>query len=292
MKISSFPAMIVIITSIIMLTAFSAEKHKIAYRLFDEKGKIVSYKKMLDKAAKADVILFGEYHNNPINHWLQYELTKDIFNIYNQKIILGAEMFEADNQQVLSDYVSGKIDEKEFKEKCRLWPNYFTDYKPLVEFAKMHKLPFIATNVPRKYANLLYKQGEEALLQISDEEKKWMTPLPFKYDSTLKCYKNMLSMMGDHANPNMPKAQALKDATMSYFILKNLKPEHIFIHYNGSYHSNNFESIYWYLKQEMPKLKIVTIAAVEQENASKLEKENYNLADFIIVTPFSMTKTH
>lgn len=276
----------------LFVSAFTIEKDKIAYRLFDAKGKTVSYKNMIEKAAKADVILFGEYHNNPINHWLQYELTKDIFNFYNQKIILGAEMFEADNQQVLSDYISGKIDEKEFKEKCRLWPNYTTDYKPLVEFAKKHQLPFIATNVPRKYASLLFKQGEEALMQISDEEKQWMAPLPFKYDSTLKCYKNMLTMMGEHANANMPKAQALKDATMSYFLLKNLKPGHTFIHYNGSYHSNNFESIYWYLKQERPDLKIVTIAAVEQENLSKLEKENLNLANFIICTPESMTKTH
>lgn len=272
--------------------AFTIEKEKLAYRLFDAKGKIVSYKKMLDEASKADVILFGEYHNNPINHWLQYELTKDIFNHYNQKIILGAEMFEADNQQVLSDYISGKIDEKEFKEKCRLWPNYSTDYKPLVEFAKKHQLPFIATNVPRKYASLLFKQGEEALMQISEEEKKWMAPLPFKYDSTLKCYKDMLTMMGEHSNCNMPKAQALKDATMSNFLLKNLKPGHTFIHYNGSYHSNNFESIYWYLKQERPDLRIITIAAVEQENVSKLNKENYNLANYIICTPESMTKTH
>lgn len=290
MNVSLKSTTLVIIAALV--SAFTIEKDKIAYRLFDSKGKAVSYKNMLDKAAKADVILFGEYHNNPINHWLQYELTKDIFNLYNQKIILGAEMFEADNQQVLSDYVSGKIDEKEFKEKCRLWPNYTTDYKPLVEFAKKYNLPFVATNVPRKYANLLFKQGEEVLMQISDEEKQWMAPLPFKYDSTLKCYKDMLTMMGEHANANMPKAQALKDATMSYFLLKNLKPEHTFIHYNGSYHSNNFESIYWYLKQERPDLKIVTIAAVEQDNLSKLKKENLNLADFIICSPESMTKTH
>jgi uncharacterized iron-regulated protein len=290
MKITLKSSAIILVAAVV--SAFTLEKDKIAYRLFDAKGKAISYKNMLEKAAKADVILFGEYHNNPINHWLQYELTKDIYNLYNQKIILGAEMFEADNQQVLSDYVSGKIDEKEFKEKCRLWPNYTTDYKPLVEFAKKHQLPFIATNVPRKYASLLFKQGEEALLQISDEEKQWMAPLPFKYDSTLKCYKDMLTMMGEHANANMPKAQALKDATMSYFLLKNLNPGHTFIHYNGSYHSNNFESIYWYLKQERPDLKIVTIAAVEQDNLSKLEKENLNLADFIICTPESMTKTH
>lgn len=290
MKFSLKSIALIVIAAIV--SAFTIEKEKIAYRIFNAKGKVVSYKNMLDKASKADVILFGEYHNNPINHWLQYELTKDIFYLYNEKIILGAEMFEADNQQVLSDYISGKIDEKEFKENCRLWPNYSTDYKPLVEFAKKYKLPFIATNVPRKYANLLFKQGEEALFKISDEEKQWMAPLPFKYDSTLKCYKDMLTMMGEHSNSNMPKAQALKDATMSYFLLKNLKPEHTFIHFNGSYHSNNFESIYWYLKQERPDLKIITIASVEQDNLNKLYKENLNLADFIICSPESMTKTH
>jgi uncharacterized iron-regulated protein len=288
MKIKLFAA----ISGIIILSAFTAGIDKAAYQLFNAKGKKTSYKNLLEQASKADIVLFGEYHNNPINHWLQLELTQDIFKLYNDKMVLGAEMFEADNQQALNDYLQGKTNEKEFKETCRLWPNYETDYKPLVEFAKKYQIPFIATNVPRKYANLLFRKGEEALLELPEEEKQWIVPLPFKYDSTLKCYTDILEMMGGHGGANMPKSQALKDATMTHFLLKHYSKGKIFIHYNGSYHSNNFQSIYWYLKQANPDLKILTIAAAEQNDVSKLDKEHLNLADFIICTPTSMTKTH
>ena len=87
-------------------------------------------------------------------------------------------------------------------------------------------------------------------------------------------------------------SQAIKDATMAHFIMQNYVAGKQIIHYNGTYHSNNYQSIYWYLKQANPDLKIVTIAAVQQTDLKKLEKENKGLADFIIATPPNLTKTH
>jgi uncharacterized iron-regulated protein len=102
----------------------------------------------------------------------------------------------------------------------------------------------------------------------------------------------MLKMMGEHTSPNMPKAQASKDATMAYFILKNKKPETTFVHYNGTYHSDNFDGINWYLLQKEPKLKIVTIATVTQADIIRFEKENLHRADFILVIDEDVTKTY
>jgi uncharacterized iron-regulated protein len=99
-------------------------------------------------------------------------------------------------------------------------------------------------------------------------------------------------MMGDHTSVNMPKAQASKDATMAYFINKNLKSNSVFIHYNGSFHSDNFDGINWYLKAYHPNIKIITIATVEQKDISKLEQENYNKADYILVIDEDVTKTY
>jgi len=79
---------------------------------------------------------------------------------------------------------------------------------------------------------------------------------------------------------------------MAYFILKNWTKGKTFIHYNGSYHSNNYEGIIWYLQQSNSELKIITIAAAEQKSVKPLAKENKNLANFILVTPESMTKTY
>ena len=239
---------------------------------------------------KADVVLFGEHHNNPIVHWLQLEATSDLNK--SRKLILGAEMFEADNQQELNDYLSGKITQKAFDTLARLWKNYPTDYKPLVDFAKKNKIKFIATNIPRSFASEVYKGGFKSLDSLTLEEKSWMAPLPIKYDANLPGYVKMMKMMGGHGGDNLPKAQAIKDATMAYFILKNKENDKLFIHYNGSYHSDDFEGIGWYLKQENPSLKIVTVSVVESENVKKFDKEKKGKGDFIIVVPSIMTKTY
>lgn len=280
--------LLILVLSLSVISIFAQQKP--AYVLYDSKGKKVSYKKMIKLLAKKDVLLFGEFHNNPIAHWLELSVAKDLKE--KKEIVFGAEMFEADNQQPLNDYLAGKINAKKLDSSARLWNNYKTDYAPLVNFAKEIKAPFIATNIPRRYASLVSKKGFEALDTLSAQEKNWMAPLPMDYDSTLPGYVNMLTMMGGHGSANMPKAQASKDATMAYFILQNLKPGTLFIHYNGAFHSDNFDGINWYLKKKKPELAIGTISTVSQKNIRELLAENKGKADFIICVDEDMTTTY
>jgi hypothetical protein len=122
--------------------------------------------------------------------------------------------------------------------------------------------------------------------------KALIAPLPVPYDSALNCYRNIFAAVGGHGTPNLPKAQAIKDATMAWFITQNHKPGSLFIHYNGTYHSDNHESIVWYLNRYKPGLKIVTISSQLQENIEKLDKEYIGKGDFILITPESMTRTY
>lgn len=280
--------------SLLLILLTSMDSDKDAYKIYKADGKESSFKKLLKEAADADIVLFGELHDNPVNHWLQLELSKELFNMQSGKIIMGAEMFETDNALIIKEYLAGNVADRNFESEARLWPNYKTDYKPLLKFAKDSSVNFIATNIPRRYAALVNKKGFEGLEALSPEAKQLIAPLPVQYDSTLSGYKAMLEMMqgSGHAINNLPKAQAIKDATMAHFILKNMKPEHTFLHFHGTYHSDNYQGIMWYLKQSDEKLKIVTISSVEQDTISTLKKDNFNMADFIIVTPSTMTKTH
>ncbi|MFD1294946.1 ChaN family lipoprotein [Lutibacter holmesii] len=245
---------------------------------------------MIKAMGEANVVLFGEHHNNPIVHWLQYEATVDLSK--SNKLTLGAEMFEADNQTQLNQYLAGKIDHKALDTVARLWSNFTTDYKPLVDFAKDNNLKFIATNIPRRFASGVFRGGFENLETLSNEEKTWVAPLPIKYDASLPGYVKMKEMMGGHGGDNLPKAQAVKDATMGYFILKNREEGKLFVHYNGSYHSDNYEGINWYLNAGDPNLKIITVSVVEQDEIEKFNSEEKLKADFIIVVPTTMTKTY
>lgn len=285
-----FPIILLIL--FFVFTAFKTKKP--AYLLFNEKGKTVKYEKMLDQVKDADIVLFGELHNNAIAHWLQLELTKDLHEQKGASLVLGSEMFETDNQLIIDEYFSGFISQSRFEAEVRLWNNYKTDYKPLVEFARKNELRFVGTNIPRRYAALVNSKGFEGLEELSDEAKTFLPPLPVFYNPELPAYKSMLNMegMGSHVNENFPKAQAIKDATMAHFILKNWSPGKLLIHYHGAYHSDNFESIYWYLKQHNPDLNIVTLTTVSQEDILELTGENLGKAHFTICVDDDMTTTY
>jgi len=152
-----------VIASLLFMVA--AKSDKPAYRLFNAKGKVVDYADLLKEAKKADIIFFGEMHDNPICHWLELELTKDLYNEKKEKLILGAEMFEVDNQLLLKEYISKMIRKKDFEAEAKLWKNYATDYAPLVDFARENGIKFVATNIPHRYAAIVNLKGFEGILQ-------------------------------------------------------------------------------------------------------------------------------
>ncbi|MFM6954835.1 MAG: ChaN family lipoprotein [Sphingobacteriaceae bacterium] len=268
----------------------ASAQQKPAYVLYNAQGKKVCYQKMIKQLSKQEVVLIGEFHNNPISHWMELNITKDCAK--TRKVALGAEMFEQDNQVALNAYLAAQLSAKGLDSAARLWKNYATDYAPLVNFAKENQLAFIATNIPRKYAALVSKGGFEALDTLSSVQKTWIAPLPISFNADLPGYKNILTMMAGHGTANMVKAQASKDATMAYFILKNRQADHLFIHYNGSYHSDNHEGIVWYLKQAQATLKVATVTTVSQKELGKLLAENKNKADYIICVAEDMTTTY
>ncbi len=166
-----------------------------------------------------------------------------------------------------------------------------------MRFAKEKGIPFIATNVPRRYAAMVSGEGSKVLDNVSAEAKKYFAPLPIVMDMELPGYKNMLAMFGPTTHgstksQNIVQAQALKDATMAHFILGQTNNSKKVLHYNGAYHSDGFEGIGWYLKSKNPNLKVITITTVLQDDLEKLSDKNKEKADFILVVPTSMTKTY
>ncbi len=274
----------------LLASFFAAAQKKQPYTLYSAKGKKVSYKKMLKTIADKDILLFGEFHNNAIAHWLQLEVTKDLKEKRN--LVLAAEMFEQDNQEALDLYLAGAIKQKQLDSMARLWKNYPTDYAPLVNFAKENKIAFAASNVPRRYASMVSRGGFTVLDTLSAREKAWIAPLPIAYDAELPGYKKMIEMMGGHGGENLPRGQALKDATMAHFMLKYYQQGSLLIHYNGAYHSDFYDGLNWYLKKQNPALKIITISTVSQKDIHKLSAEHLGRADFIICVDEDMTNTY
>ena len=274
-----------LMTLLLSMTAFIASaQNKPAYSIFTAEGKEIDYGKMLQEA---EVIFIGETHNCPIAHWMEYEIISDMIRKSSDGLTLGAEMFEADNQLIVDEYVQGVISSDKFEAEAKLWDNYWTDYASLLYLAREHGLKFVATNVPRRYASFVKDNGLDDLQGLSEDARSFMAPLPIRFDRDAQdqAMYGFMQMMGGKSsgNSHYAEAQALKDATMAWFIAQNFDKK--FIHCNGNFHSDNKGGIIPYLEQYLPGKNIMTVCSVRQDKIWSLDKENRGRADFVIVAP-------
>jgi len=275
-------------------------QEKKAYQLYDSGLKPAEYSDLVKKAASSDLVFFGETHNSTVAHALELQLVKDMFTTVGTKLVIGAEMFEADNQMIIDEYLAEYFDDSKFEADARLWPNYKTDYKPILQFAREKKLKFIATNIPRRYASMVNYGGFQALDKLSLQAKSYIAKIPMKFDPEATCYKTMIKGMSEMGGKshnkvdplNLAKAQASKDATMAQFILKNYSKGNVFFHINGSFHSYNKEGIVLYINYEKKGLKIINITVVEADDITKPESGVMGKADYIIVIPKDSRKSY
>lgn len=269
-----------------------AEMDKPAYLIYDSNGEVVRYADLMQRAAESDLIFFGELHNSAIAHWLQLEMIQDLAADSSKNTKVGMEMFEADQQILIEEYFDGLISQGSFETEARLWNNYQTDYKPVLEFARENEIDLIATNIPRRYASSVYSNGLSALDQLSNPAKQWVAPLPIKVDKTLPGYQNMMEAAHGHGGDNLIYAQAVKDATMAHFILLNMGIGDQMVHLNGSYHSANREGIIWYIEDAVSGYEIFTINTITADDITRVETDRLQEADVTIVVPATMTTTY
>ena len=237
-------------------------------QLYASDGSPVALEVAARRLAGVDVILFGELHGIAVVHEMERRMGAELLRLRGRDLVLGAEMFEADDQIVLDEYLSGLILHHHLTSEAKVWDNYETDYRPLVELAKAGGIPFVATNVPRRYANLVAREGMEALERLGEEARRYLAPLPIRYDADVPGYPEMLemrlpAMTGMKASPrNMVAAQAVKDATMAHFIAARRAQGQLFLHFNGVFHSQRGGGIGWFLAKANPGLRVATISTV------------------------------
>lgn len=281
-----------------LATSFAFTGDRPAYRLFTATGQPADYDQMLTELSQADVVLFGEQHNDALAHWLELQVTKDLARIKPGKLVLGMEMFERDVQPLVAQYGAGTLADTALERQARPWPNYATDYRPLLQFARENKVPVIGTNAPRPFVSAVARGSLKALDKLPAGDRALLAPLPLKVDYELPGYKNMAAMFGGDSKAhgggaqNIIQAQALRDATMAHFIQASRQPDQTLLHFNGSYHSDHHDGIVAYLRQYAPKLRVKTLSVGSQEQLQTLEKEQVNVADYVIVVPADASKTY
>ena len=124
-------------------------------------GERSSFSEMLAAAEVQDVVVLGETHHDAVAHKLQEIVFARL--AARRDAALSLEMFEADVQHVLDEYMAGLTREEDMLRDGRPWANYREAYRSLVELARAAALPVIAANAPRRYVSAVGRDGHDAL---------------------------------------------------------------------------------------------------------------------------------
>ena len=282
-------------------TLLISQNLDVHYKIYNTQTRqVTSIEEIVNSMNTADVLFFGEEHNDSAGHYLENMIFRGLSEKYPGKISLSLEMFETDNQLVLNEYLSGRIDESRLAKDARLWSNY-KDYRPMIEFAKQNHIDVIAANPPRRYVNFVSRRGMKALDSLDKGAKKFLPRLPYDTLSGRYREKFMDIMKGSPgaASANIYYSQSLWDAGMAYSIHKYLKAhkhQKIF-HCVGKFHAEEKLGTAAQLQHYNKKLSIKNIICFSDssynKNLSAEEWEKYAvLGDYIIITNPDLKKTY
>jgi uncharacterized iron-regulated protein len=213
------------------------------------------------------------------------------------------EMFERDVQPVLNSYVKGQISETEFLAQSRPWSNYFSDYRPLVEFARAQGWQVVGSNAPQRLARAVSANGIEIIDHLSEPERKLVAG---EFDCPHDNYwdrfsKVMLALSASHGggranNPHaaspdtepsalssrieqLYQAQCIKDETMAESIASIVKEREIskplVVHVNGDFHSAFGDGAVARARRRMPKARIKNVSIIPIRDLDHINVDEY-----------------
>ena len=261
----------------------------------------IGFDDLIRRVASADVVFFGEQHDDPETHRVEFGFL-DAIGRLGRPVILSLEMFERDAQPLLNDYLAGRIGESDFLAKSRPWDRYITDYRPMVELAKARGWPVVASNVPRPMASAVGRKGFAALDTLTPIERVWAAmDIQCPDDAYRKRF--METMRGHSSGSAAPSpadtlptvvasrfylAQCIKDETMAEAIVaarEHAPSNAIVVHYDGAFHSDYAQGTVERVRRRMPGLRMTVITAVPvvDQVAANLA-DHKDRADFILFT--------
>ena len=232
----------------------------------DHNGRVVDLETLADALADADVIVVGEFHGHQGAHLLQARLQAALHH-RNPDQVLALEAFNLDHQAPLERYLAGGLGEEEMMEDARAWDNYQAAYRPLVEYARRHDLPVVASNAPADVVRCVGRQGADYLAQLPQQQRRRLPEQPFPEVAGYR-QRFMETMGGNgHGQPsaegqrrleNTYLAQLLRDSTMADRILRarQSNPGHQVLMITGTFHSENRQGLVAVLEQRAPGLAI------------------------------------
>jgi uncharacterized iron-regulated protein len=261
----------------------------------------ITWAQMIDRLARADVVFFGEQHDDPETHRAETAVLESLGRV-GRPVVLSLEMFERDVQPVLDDYLAGRVSEADFLARSRPWPRYASDYRPLVELAKARGWPVIAANVPRPLASAVGRKALAALDTLSPAERRFAARDNVCPADDYRA-RFMEQMQGHGAGgasapstDTLPTAmaerfylaQCVKDEAMAESIVEARRraPRNaIVVHFNGSFHSDFAQGTVERVRRREPRWALAVVTAIPARDPAVMPiAPQSGRADVVIVT--------
>ena len=152
-------------------------------------GMLTTVDSIIPYLTASRIIYIGERHDRFAHHINQLQIIKKMHNA-GYKLAVGMEMFQKPFQQVVNDYLAGRIDEREFLQKTEYFSRWRYDYnlyKPIIDYIKQQNLPLVALNIQ---GDISRKVAREGIYSLSEKEKK---QLPGSMDLSNERYRRNLN---------------------------------------------------------------------------------------------------
>lgn len=258
-------------------------------RVFDtRRNAFGDFESMVADLARADAVFVGEQHDDPNTHRLELAIVEGLTR-RGVPVVIAMEMFERDTQGVIERYAAGTITEEQFLKESRPWPRYATDYRPLIEFARAHKLPIVASNIPRRIAADVGKSGLSVIDGLGADRS--LAARDIECPTSGSYYKRFLEAMGGHggATPNFFYAQCVKDETMGEAVadaFKKATDRVTVVHINGAFHTDFSEGTAASARRRMPgrRIAVVSMLPTDDIDSEKPDDDDLKRADYLVFT--------
>ncbi len=274
-----------------------------AMRVYDSKAKrFIAFGELADAVAAADLVFFGEQHDDPATHTGEMALLGAMAD-RGRTVRLSMEMFERDVQPLLDRYLMGQIPEAEFLAGSRPWDQYATDYRPLVELSRLHGWSVRAANVPRPLASAVARRGLVVLDTMNARDRGFMARDNLCPRDAY--YQKFVATMQGHgsggAAPSDADAAAARQIIDRYYEAQCVKDEAmgetvaaallsgpggtLVFHVNGAFHSDEFLGTVTRAVRRAPKARVVVLSAVPVPDLNSADPSAFAArGDYILLT--------
>ena len=265
-------------------------------RIYDTKAaRFVPFSRLAHAMRGVDVVFFGEQHDDPATHAAELAVLATLGA--REQVVLSMEMFERDVQPLLDRYLAGAVNEKDFLAGSRPWDRYTTDYRGMVELARIRGWPVVAANVPRRIASAVNKLGLAVLDTINATERAYAAKdNSCPKDAYYKKFVGEMTGHGANAGPQLSEAsmdriyqaQCVKDETMGESVAAALVKGGrgaVVFHVDGQFHSDGRMGTVERARRRAPSAKTLVLSAIPLADLAKANGAAYaERGDFVLFT--------